>query len=202
MRTKSKPSISAAEQSALCSRAQAGDIGARNSLIESVTGLIAHKANALVKSCHNSAIDVDDCTQEGVFAVIDAIRCFDPSRGYVFSTYAGDCIYRRIAKFIAAETAAVAMQDLDSAGVGLDELTSLPALIRERIAEIKTTVNAMPKLRAAVASAKLGIGCKSKSWTQIAMSLGCTEAEARMEFEKAGDELAPRRSKTVGPSTN
>jgi len=60
-------------------------------LWERVRGLIAHRASQFYRWRHGRCaafeVTVDDLIQEGYFAFCCAIQCFDPSKGFRFSTY-------------------------------------------------------------------------------------------------------------------
>jgi RNA polymerase sigma factor (sigma-70 family) len=96
------PTPSPEEQLQLARRAQAGDRGAFASLIMSQGGLVKQIALSYAKQAGH--VELDDLIQEGHIAVIDAARWFDPNRGYRFSTYAGDCVRRRLFRWVRART--------------------------------------------------------------------------------------------------
>ncbi len=76
----------------LCRAAVAGDVSARNQLIEANMGLV-HKLAHKVWS-RNTALEYDDLVQSGVIGdtyhsgLLRAIELFDPDQGCRFSTYA------------------------------------------------------------------------------------------------------------------
>jgi RNA polymerase sigma factor (sigma-70 family) len=78
--------IPAAEQVALCRRAQAGDIAARNALIVASMGMVYSVAKRWVKPTHG--IEIDDLVAEGAIGLVRAIEKFDCDRGIKFTTYA------------------------------------------------------------------------------------------------------------------
>ncbi len=80
----------------LCGLAQAGDRDAANDLILRVRLLICNIANGILEQ--SIGFDFDDLLQEGLLACVDAIRWFDESRGFRFTTYAADAARRRIWK--------------------------------------------------------------------------------------------------------
>src|ERR1700677_4813075 len=63
--------ISAAEQVALCRRAQAGDLAARNALVTATMGLVYSIAKRWVRSAHG--LELDDLAAEGVFGLLKAM---------------------------------------------------------------------------------------------------------------------------------
>lgn len=70
----------------LIEKAHAGDITARNTVIERNMGLIYRTAQKI--KFNPSALEREDLHQVGVLGLIRAIEKFDASRGYQFSTYA------------------------------------------------------------------------------------------------------------------
>ena len=69
----------------LISRAQKGDVWARNQVIEKNMPLIKKIA---AKSIQKSTLSNNDLIQEGIFGLVSAIEKFDISLGFKFSTYA------------------------------------------------------------------------------------------------------------------
>jgi RNA polymerase sigma factor (sigma-70 family) len=55
-------------------------------LVEQHMRLVYMVVGRVVRANH------DDYAQDGVFALVDAIRNYDPSKGFKFSTYAATCI--------------------------------------------------------------------------------------------------------------
>jgi RNA polymerase sigma factor (sigma-70 family) len=82
--------ISTIEQVALCRRAQAGDLAARNALVTATMGLVYSVAHRWVKSARG--LELDDLAAEGVFGLLRAIEKFDCNRGIAFITYASHWI--------------------------------------------------------------------------------------------------------------
>jgi RNA polymerase sigma factor (sigma-70 family) len=78
--------IPAAEQVALCRRAQAGDRAARDALVVASMGLVYSVAKCWVRSA--PGLELDDLAAEGVFGLLRAIEKFDCDRGIKFATYA------------------------------------------------------------------------------------------------------------------
>jgi len=75
--------------------AQAGDLKARNEIIERNMGLIGHVAARLVRrDKRNWRHALRDRIQDGVLVMPRIIATFDPDRGLQFSTYAGTCLSR------------------------------------------------------------------------------------------------------------
>lgn len=89
------PRLSAAEEQALGRRAQAGDIAARNRLVESNLGL----AFKLARRYHRPPLAILDLVQAGNEGLIAAADRFDPSRNVPFGAYAAYWIERQLREF-------------------------------------------------------------------------------------------------------
>jgi RNA polymerase sigma factor (sigma-70 family) len=89
--------LSKAEERSLISRAQAGDLDARNELIEKNMGLCWEGAR---RSHLPRGIEADDLALEGVKGLIRAIELFDLSKPWRFSTYAMCWVRQAIGRFL------------------------------------------------------------------------------------------------------
>lgn len=87
------------EQAALCARAQAGDVAARNRLVVASMGLIYSRARAWTKL--SGGLELLDLVSEGSIGLFHAIRKYDPTKGASFATYAVPWINQRIRMAIA-----------------------------------------------------------------------------------------------------
>ena len=80
----------------LCRLAQAGDMTARDILLESNLGFIRKIALEQYQSMgldeNDIGIDLDDLVQEGSIGLLNAIPLFDAGRGIKFLTYAAPAI--------------------------------------------------------------------------------------------------------------
>jgi len=84
--------LSAAEEKEALKLAAAGDLDARNKLIEHNLRLVAH----VVKKYYASAMDPDDLISIGTIGLIKAISSFNPDRGAKLGTYAARCVENEI----------------------------------------------------------------------------------------------------------
>ena len=82
----------AEEERACLEQAAAGDLAARNQLIEHNLRLVAH----IIKKYYAAAGDQDDLISIGVIGLIKAIRTFDPSKNTRLATYAARCVENEI----------------------------------------------------------------------------------------------------------
>ena len=88
-------------QVALCIRAQAGDLAARNLLVSRSMGLVYRQAHPWAR--RNPHLDIDDLAAAGAFGLFTAIRKYDPTRGASFATYATPWIRNHIRQAVIAE---------------------------------------------------------------------------------------------------
>ena len=76
------------EERELLMKKEAGDEGARNTLIERNLRLVAH----IVKKFDNTGEDSEDLISIGVIGLIKAINTFNPHKNTRLATYAARCI--------------------------------------------------------------------------------------------------------------
>lgn len=88
------PLLTPDEEVDLTRRAQKGDGGARQRLIESNMRLVIN----IAKSYRSRAIPLEDLIQEGAIGLMHAVERFDPSKGFRFSTYATHWIRQSIGR--------------------------------------------------------------------------------------------------------
>lgn len=86
------------EQIALCVRAQAGDLKARDELVRATMGFVRQQARRLAKRC--KSLTEDDLATEGAMGVVRAITKFEPERGLAFLTYASNWVTSRMRRAI------------------------------------------------------------------------------------------------------
>lgn len=84
--------LSAEQESDLLQKMQAGDLNARNKLIEHNLRLVAH----IVKKYYTSSEDPDDLISIGTIGLIKGISTFDSSKKVRLATYASRCIENEI----------------------------------------------------------------------------------------------------------
>ncbi len=86
----------AEENAALIAAAQAGDNRAADRLVRENIGLVRHIARRFLGRGQN----FEDLVQTGSIGLLRAIRSFDLSRGYAFSTYAVPLIFGEIRRIL------------------------------------------------------------------------------------------------------
>ena len=84
--------LSAKEERQYLERAAAGDLEARNILIERNLRLVAH----IMKKYYAQAADQEDLLSIGTIGLIKAIESFDSSKGARLATYAARCVENEI----------------------------------------------------------------------------------------------------------
>ena len=105
-------------------RAKAGDVVARNEVIENNIPLIKKIAK---KSITTTTLSDSDLVQEGIFGLITAIEKFDPTLGYKFATYATWWIKQAMFKAVSEQSYAV----------------NIPVYIQETLSRFKKTKQEM-----------------------------------------------------------
>lgn len=84
--------LSAEEEAAYLERAAAGDLAARNTLIEHNLRLVAH----VVKKYYTHTDEQDDLISIGTIGLIKAITSYKPERSARLATYAARCVENEI----------------------------------------------------------------------------------------------------------
>ena len=134
-------------------RLSAGDVDARNELIEHNLRLVAH----IIKKYYSTGVDTDDLISIGTIGLIKAISSFSPERGTRLATYTARCIENEILMFFRAQkrvSSEVSLSEpIDSDGDGntlaLMDVISEDDDMAERIDEQDRTL----RLRACIQSA-------------------------------------------------
>jgi RNA polymerase sigma factor (sigma-70 family) len=96
--------LPASEQVRLAKLAQAGDLAARDVLVQRSLGLVRMVARRYMLQCRT--LDFDDLVLEGAMGVVRAIETFDPERA-AFSTYAIWWIRARVVRYVNGDTHAM-----------------------------------------------------------------------------------------------
>jgi RNA polymerase sigma factor (sigma-70 family) len=173
------------EQLQLARRAKAGDRGAFASLIVSQSGLVKQIALSYAKQAVH--VELDDLIQEGHIAVIDAARWFDPNRGYRFTTYAGDCIRRRLLRWSQTRTVMpiCAQEPIVKRGCEppLDGVPDAESPDAGQI--ISELLRLLPPLHRYVVAKRHGLDGDERTIKQVAKSLGIDLPRERDLYQKA-----------------
>lgn len=89
------PPLSAAKEKELLEKSRAGDIDARNKLVEHNLRLVAH----IVKKYYATGADQDDLISIGTIGLIKAVSTFKTDKNIRLATYAARCIENEILMF-------------------------------------------------------------------------------------------------------
>ncbi len=84
--------LTAAEERECLEKWKAGDLAARDALIERNMRLVAH----ISKKYNGDGRDLDDLISIGTIGLIKAVRTFDPEKNSKLATYAAKCIENEI----------------------------------------------------------------------------------------------------------
>lgn len=93
------PPLSKTKEKELFLKARAGDMTARNTLIEHNLRLVAH----IVKKYYLSHREQEDLLSVGTVGLIKAIDSYDVENGARFATYAGKCLQNEILMYFRAQ---------------------------------------------------------------------------------------------------
>jgi RNA polymerase sigma factor (sigma-70 family) len=173
------------EQLQLARRAKAGDRDAFASLVVSQGGLV--KQIALSYAKQTTYVELDDLIQEGYIAVIDAAHWFDPDRGYRFSTYAGDCVRRRLFRWAQLRNIAPICAQEPIVTRGADPpLESVPVAEAPDVSEIVSELlRLLPPLHRCIVTKRHGLDGDERTVKQITQSLGIDLLRERDLYQKA-----------------
>ncbi len=91
--------LSAKEERLYLQQAAAGDLAARNILIERNLRLVAH----IMKKYYTQSADQEDLLSIGTIGLIKGIESFDPSKGARLATYAARCVENEILMYFRSQ---------------------------------------------------------------------------------------------------
>lgn len=93
--------LTAEEINPLIYKAQAGDMDARNLIIERNLGLVLKNSSKWFPATMKMhRIEMDDLIQEATIGMFRAIELFDPKKGFAFSTYATWWILQALGRYV------------------------------------------------------------------------------------------------------
>lgn len=88
--------LSSKEQVDLAVRAKAGDVAARDKLIQHNLRFVWKISQKYIRRCRTT--EIDDLVSEGVLGLMTAIDRFEPERGFAFITYASNWVRHHISR--------------------------------------------------------------------------------------------------------
>lgn len=91
--------LTAKEENYYLERAAAGDLEARNILIERNLRLVAH----IMKKYYTQEADQEDLISIGTIGLIKGVSTFDPSKGARLATYAARCVENEILMYFRSQ---------------------------------------------------------------------------------------------------
>ncbi len=180
--------LSAKHENELLEKSAAGDLDARNTLVEHNLRLVAH----IVKKYYAANSDQDDLISIGTIGLIKAVSTFNNSKGIRLATYAARCIENEILMYfrnLKKSSQDVYISDpIDTDGDG-NALTLIDVIADEKdIAEETDTKIKLEKLRVMLSGLleerekqiiymRYGIGgCEEMTQREIAKKLGISRS--------------------------
>ena len=97
------PLLTPEEEVVLTRRARAGDLAAKNRLVEANMRLVIN----IAKTYRNRTIPLEDLIQDGAIGLMQAAERFDPDKGFRFSTYATHWVRQAIGRAIDSKSKAI-----------------------------------------------------------------------------------------------
>ena len=175
--------LSAAEEKQYLERYAAGDLEARNVLIEHNLRLVAH----IMKKYYTQTRDQEDLISIGTIGLIKAVDTFDPDKGKRFSSYASRCIENELRMELRRVRKAgvqVSLQEPLEAGGQLTLADTLPddaemeadCEQRADAARLRGLVDALPPRERAVMRMRYGFGGGPRTQQQTAQALGISRS--------------------------
>ena len=158
--------LSAGEERMYLERSLAGDLEARNILVEHNLRLVAH----IIKKYYTQAAEQEDLISIGTIGLIKAVDTFDPARASKFASYASRCIENELRmelRKIRREGAAVSLQEPLESGSG--QLTLADTLPDDTVMEddcerradaarLRRLVDTLPARERALLQLRYGLG--------------------------------------------
>jgi RNA polymerase sigma factor (sigma-70 family) len=136
-------------------------------------------------------IELDDMIQEGYMAVMDAAKYFQASKGWQFSTYAGDCIRRRLWRFVNSRAVQPwTQEDWDRESDGpLDLIPARgPSPLETAMEDLTKLLRRLPPLQRAVVRKRFGLeGTAAASAAEVRETLGVNAYDQRLYCEGLPD---------------
>jgi RNA polymerase sigma factor (sigma-70 family) len=168
-------------EATLLRQAQAGDAESLDQLMQQHDGLVHH----IIRQQWSGSLTYAEVLQEGRIGLWRAIRGFDPTRGYAFSTYASVAIARQVWRAVAQATRARATL--------LPDCTRTPppdplhyVLTQEVQAALQALVAQLPPRQREVVQAYYGLaGQAPHTLAQVGQQRGCSRQAIHQQLQRA-----------------
>jgi RNA polymerase sigma factor (sigma-70 family) len=160
----------------------------RNEIVQEHLGLVRQVAGRLARNPDSA----EELFAEGCLALVDAIRSFDPERGFRFSTFAVSCIRHRLFRLLKRESrrartgipaAATTMSEDDRSLTRLDE-DEISGKLHGAIEELPPRQRRLVRLRFG-----LDRSGESRSFRELASRIGLSKERTRQIVAAALDRL-------------
>ena len=201
--------LSAAEESEYVEKAIAGDMEARNKLIEHNLRLVAH----IIKKYYTMTDDQDDIISIGTIGLIKGVSTYRPDKGVKLATYASKCIENEILMYFRSQKKSAGVLSLsdsleadeDGGNLSLMDVVAQDDDLLDNISaeETKTELReymaiALDERETRVIEMRYGLdGEKPKTQREVASACGISRSyvsriekkaleKLRMCFEKGG----------------
>ena len=193
--------LSAADESEYVRRSLAGDIEARNLLIEHNLRLVAH----IIKKYYTQLCDQDDLISIGTVGLIKGISTYKPDRGVRLATYASRCVENEILMYFRSQKKSagdISLSEAIESGDDGGELSFMDVLCREdNMLERITSAESRRSLRryidteltareAEIIKMRYGLyGSPSRTQREIAAQLGISRSYVSRIEKRALEKL-------------
>ena len=180
--------LSAAEEKEYLERFAAGDLEARNVLIEHNLRLVAH----IVKKYYTQSDEQDDLVSVGTIGLIKGVSSYRPEKGTRLATYAAKCVeneilmYFRSRKKLQGEVSLNDSLDADGDGeslylmdvIGVEDTMYLDIQDRDDCLRVRRLVReCLTEREAGIITARYGLGGRMpRTQREVAESLGISRS--------------------------
>ena len=180
--------LSASEEREYLERCAAGDIQARNVLVEHNLRLVAH----IVKKYYTQSDEQDDLVSVGTIGLIKGVSSYRPEKGTRLATYAAKCVeneilmYFRSRKKLQGEVSLNDSLDADGDGeslylmdvIGVEDTMYLDIQDRDDCLRVRRLVReCLTEREAEIITARYGLGGRMpRTQREVAESLGISRS--------------------------
>lgn len=182
------PLLTHEEEADLAKKAQAGDMAAREKIINSNLRFVVRVA----KQYQGMGLGLEDLISEGNVGLLMAIDRFDPSKGNHFISYAVWWIKAMIRKALSCQTQAATSQVTLPDEETLDEIPQPKTLLQNHIESamqeaVNGVLSTLPPKEAHVIKLRYGLGSSNEA-------LSLSEVGCKMHLSKEGVRQIEKRA--------